>query len=97
MVLLVNSVSHLFPPWKRCITGWQVQGRSSGMHSPPTERHIRAGSFEHRFAIVMNVNFKVTEGVETHTSRTQVIQAEGVGFTYGLRKQFWAGRSKEYR
>jgi beta-mannosidase len=33
--------------------------------SPIMAQHVRAGSFDRRFAIVMNENFRVTEDLET--------------------------------
>ncbi|KXN85061.1 putative beta-mannosidase B [Leucoagaricus sp. SymC.cos] len=64
--------------------------------SPLIAQHVRAGSFDRRFAIVMNENFRVAEDLETHAFRTQVMQAEGVGFAYRSWKQGWAGERKEY-
>ncbi|KAF5360479.1 hypothetical protein D9756_004513 [Leucocoprinus leucothites] len=64
--------------------------------SPIIAQHIRAGSFDRRFAIVMNDNFRVTEDLETHAFRTQIMQAEGVGLAYRSWKHGWAGKGKEY-
>ena len=40
--------------------------------SPIIAQHNRAGSFERRFAIVMNENFRLTEDLETYVYHTQV-------------------------
>ncbi|KAF7300960.1 hypothetical protein MIND_00659100 [Mycena indigotica] len=59
-------------------------------------QHCRAGSFERRFAILMNEAFRVTEDLETYVYNTQLLQAEAVGYAYQVWRRKWAGRGKEY-
>ncbi|KAL1661316.1 glycoside hydrolase family 2 protein [Schizophyllum commune] len=64
--------------------------------SPIIAQHNRAGSFERRFAIVMNENFRLTEDLETYVYHTQIMQSDGVGWAYQAWRRKWAGPGKEY-
>ncbi|KAF5390641.1 hypothetical protein D9757_002653 [Collybiopsis confluens] len=59
-------------------------------------QHCRAGSFERRFAIAMNDNFRITEDLETAIYNTQLMQSEAVGFAYQSWRRKWAGKGKQY-
>ncbi|KAF8184215.1 glycoside hydrolase [Pholiota molesta] len=59
-------------------------------------QHTKAGSFERRFAIVMNENFKLTSDFETHVFNTQLMQSEAVSFAYRVWRREWRGRGHEY-
>ncbi|KAJ7983162.1 glycoside hydrolase [Mycena polygramma] len=59
-------------------------------------QHCRAGSFERRFAILMNEAFRVTEDLETYVYNTRLMQSEAVGFAYQVWRRKWGGRGKEY-
>ncbi|KAJ7625497.1 glycoside hydrolase [Roridomyces roridus] len=59
-------------------------------------QHCRAGSFERRFAILMNEGFRVTEDLETYVYNTQLLQSEAVGYAYQVWRRKWGGRGKEY-
>ncbi|KAF8148252.1 glycoside hydrolase superfamily [Crassisporium funariophilum] len=59
-------------------------------------QHTKAGSFERRFAIVMNENFKLTSDFETHAFNTQLMQSEAVSYAYRVWRREWRGKGKEY-
>ncbi|KAH7913372.1 glycoside hydrolase family 2 protein [Hygrophoropsis aurantiaca] len=59
-------------------------------------QHTRAGAFEHRFAVVMNDNFRLTSDLETHVYNTQIMQSEAVSFAYQAWRRAWRGPGKEY-
>ncbi|KAH9480071.1 Beta-mannosidase B [Psilocybe cubensis] len=59
-------------------------------------QHTKAGSFERRFAIVMNENFRLTSDFETHVYTTQLMQSEAVSFAYRSWRREWRGRGREY-
>ncbi|KAJ7069084.1 glycoside hydrolase [Mycena belliarum] len=59
-------------------------------------QHCRAGSFERRFAILMNEGFRVTEDLATYVYNTQLMQSEAVSFAYQVWRRKWGGRGKEY-
>ncbi|KAJ7499902.1 glycoside hydrolase [Mycena latifolia] len=59
-------------------------------------QHCRAGSFERRFAILMNEGFRVTEDLETYVYNTQLMQSEAVSYAYQVWRRKWGGRGKEY-
>ncbi|CAA7266101.1 unnamed protein product [Cyclocybe aegerita] len=64
--------------------------------SPLMAQHTKAGSFERRFAIVMNENFRLTSDFETHVYITQLMQSEAVSFAYRVWRREWRGRGHEY-
>ncbi|KAF4615614.1 hypothetical protein D9613_012895 [Agrocybe pediades] len=68
---------------------WHAQSRA-------ISQHVRAGSYERRFAIVMNENFRVTEELEKYVFNTQLMQSEAVGFAYRSWRREWRGKGKEY-
>lgn len=59
-------------------------------------QHTKAGSFERRFAILMNENFRLTADLETHVFNTQLMQAEALGYAYQVWRRAWGGKCKEY-
>ncbi|ESK93576.1 glycoside hydrolase family 2 protein [Moniliophthora roreri MCA 2997] len=59
-------------------------------------QHCRAGSFERRFALLMNESYKVTEDLETYAYLTQLLQFEAVGYAYSSWRREWRGPGKEY-
>ncbi|KAJ7124468.1 glycoside hydrolase superfamily [Mycena epipterygia] len=59
-------------------------------------QHCRAGSFERRFAILMNEGFRVTEDLATYVYNTQLMQSEAVSYAYQVWRRKWGGRGKEY-
>ncbi|KAF8959158.1 glycoside hydrolase family 2 protein [Flammula alnicola] len=59
-------------------------------------QHTKAGSFERRFAIVMNENFRLTSDFETHVFNTQLMQSEAVSFAYRVWRREWRGPGREY-
>ncbi|KAF7333055.1 hypothetical protein MVEN_02412100 [Mycena venus] len=59
-------------------------------------QHCRAGSFERRFAILMNDNFRVTEDLETYVYNTRLMAAEGVSYAYQVWRRKWGGPGKQY-
>ncbi|KAJ6544339.1 glycoside hydrolase [Mycena capillaripes] len=59
-------------------------------------QHCRAGTFERRFAILMNDGFRVTEDLETYVYNTRLMQSEGVSYAYQVWRRKWGGRGKEY-
>lgn len=58
-------------PDMRTITYWMDGAAKSEWYAQSTlmAQHTRAGSFERRFAIVMNENFRVTSDLETYVVR----------------------------
>ncbi|KAJ7210634.1 glycoside hydrolase family 2 protein [Mycena haematopus] len=59
-------------------------------------QHCRAGSFERRFAILMNDNFRVTEDLETYIYNTRLMASEAVGYAYQVWRRKWGGQGKQY-
>ncbi|KAJ6603048.1 glycoside hydrolase superfamily [Mycena sp. CBHHK59/15] len=59
-------------------------------------QHCRAGSFERRFAILMNENFRVTTDLPTYVYNVQLMQSEAVSYAYQVWRRKWRGRGKEY-
>ncbi|KAJ7476843.1 glycoside hydrolase, partial [Mycena galericulata] len=59
-------------------------------------QRCRAGSFERRFAILMNDGFRVTEDLATYVYNTQLMQSEAVSYAYQVWRRKWGGRGKEY-
>lgn len=55
----------------RTLRFWMGDASQEQWHaqSPLMAQHIRPGSFERRFAIVMNENFRVTEDLETYVAK----------------------------
>lgn len=85
-------------PSMRTIEYWMDGAPAQEWHAQSAlmAQHCRAGSFERRFAIAMNENFKVTEDLETYAFRTQVMQSESVGLAYHSWRRGWGGRGKQY-
>ncbi|KAJ7196944.1 glycoside hydrolase [Mycena pura] len=65
-------------------------------HSTLMAQHCRAGSFERRFAILLNEGFRVTEDLETYVYNTRLLASEAVGYAYQVWRRKWGGRGKEY-
>ncbi|KAJ7342620.1 glycoside hydrolase [Mycena albidolilacea] len=59
-------------------------------------QHCRAGTFERRFAILMNDNLRVTEDLETYVYNTRLMASEGVGYAYQVWRRKWGGPGKQY-
>ncbi|KAF8651012.1 hypothetical protein AX16_004970 [Volvariella volvacea WC 439] len=68
---------------------WYAQSRLMAQHN-------RAGSFERRFGILMNENFKLTSDLEAHVFTTQIMQADALGFAYQIWRRRWKGPTKQY-
>ncbi|KAL1746851.1 glycoside hydrolase family 2 protein [Schizophyllum fasciatum] len=85
-------------PAMSTIRHWMGEAPESEYYSqsPIIAQHNRAGSFERRFAIVMNENFRLTQDLETYVFHTQVMQSDGVGWAYQSWRRKWAGPGKEY-
>ncbi|TRM62026.1 glycoside hydrolase family 2 protein [Schizophyllum amplum] len=85
-------------PVMSTIKHWMGDALASEYYSqsPLIAQHNRAGSFERRFAIVMNENFRLTEDLETYAFHTQMMQSDGVGWAYQAWRRKWAGPGKEY-
>ncbi len=85
-------------PSMRTIEYWMDGAPAQEWHAQSAlmAQHCRAGSYERRFAIAMNDNFRVTEDLETYAFRTQVMQSESVGFAYQSWRRGWGGRGKQY-
>ncbi|KAF8073394.1 glycoside hydrolase [Lyophyllum atratum] len=85
-------------PDLRTISHWMDGADKSEWYSQSTlmAQHTKAGSFERRFAIVMNENFRLTSDLETHVFNTQIMQSEAIGYAYQMWRREWRGRGKEY-
>ncbi|KAJ3841495.1 glycoside hydrolase [Lentinula raphanica] len=87
-------------PCMKTICYWMKDADPQEFHaqSKLMAQHCRAGSFERRFAIAMNDNFKVTEDLETYVAvfNTQLMQSEAVGFAYQSWRRKWGGEGKQY-
>ncbi|KAJ3788678.1 glycoside hydrolase [Lentinula aff. detonsa] len=85
-------------PCMKTITYWMKDADPKEFHaqSKLMAQHCRAGSFERRFAIAMNDNFKVTEDLETAVFNTQLMQSEAVGFAYQSWRRNWGAKGKQY-
>ncbi|EAU80945.1 beta-mannosidase [Coprinopsis cinerea okayama7 len=61
-------------------------------------QHIRAGSYERRFAILMNENFRnvASSDFDRYRFNTQVMQSEAVSYAYRVWRREWRGKGKEY-
>ncbi|KAJ6473141.1 glycoside hydrolase [Mycena sanguinolenta] len=59
-------------------------------------QHCRAGTFERRFAILMNDNLRVTEDLETYVYNTRLMASEAVGYAYQVWRRKWGGPGKQY-
>ncbi|KAF7354610.1 hypothetical protein MSAN_01374300 [Mycena sanguinolenta] len=59
-------------------------------------QHCRAGTFERRFAILMNDNLRVTEDLETYVFNTRLMASEAVGYAYQMWRRKWGGPGKQY-
>ncbi|KAE9410164.1 glycoside hydrolase [Gymnopus androsaceus JB14] len=85
-------------PCMKTIAYWMQDADAKEWHaqSKLMAQHCRAGSFERRFAIAMNDNFKLTEDLETAVFNTQLMQSEAVGFAYQSWRRQWKGKGKQY-
>ncbi|KAJ3863761.1 glycoside hydrolase [Lentinula novae-zelandiae] len=85
-------------PCMKTISYWMKDAAPKEWHaqSKLMAQHCRAGSFERRFAIAMNDNFKVTEDLETAVFNTQLMQSEAVGFAYQSWRRNWGAKGKQY-
>ncbi|KAF8900302.1 glycoside hydrolase superfamily [Gymnopilus junonius] len=65
-------------PSMRTVNYWMAGADESQFYpqSQLVAQHTKAGSFERRFAIVMNENFRLTTDFETHVFSTQLMQSE---------------------
>ncbi|KAF9554321.1 glycoside hydrolase [Agrocybe pediades] len=87
----MRTISH----WMQGVTQTEGEGEWHAQ-SRAISQHVRAGSYERRFAIVMNENFRVTEELEKYVFNTQLMQSEAVGFAYRSWRREWRGKGKEY-
>ncbi|KAF9076833.1 glycoside hydrolase [Rhodocollybia butyracea] len=85
-------------PCMKTIKYWMEDAKAKEWHaqSKLMAQHCRAGSFERRFAIAMNDNFKLTEDLETAVFNTQLMQSEAVGFAYQSWRRKWGEKGKQY-
>ncbi|KAG5653170.1 hypothetical protein H0H81_002012 [Sphagnurus paluster] len=85
-------------PDMRTITYWMDGADKAEWYaqSKLMAQHTKAGSFERRFAILMNENFRLTADLETHVFNTQLMQAEALGYAYQVWRRAWGGKCKEY-
>ncbi|KAJ7775670.1 glycoside hydrolase [Mycena maculata] len=85
-------------PEMKTVEYWMDGARVEEWHpqSALMAQHCRAGSFERRFAILMNEGFRVTEDLATYVYNTQLMQSEAVSYAYQVWRRKWAGRGKEY-
>ncbi|KAJ3932534.1 MAG: glycoside hydrolase [Lentinula lateritia] len=85
-------------PCMKTISYWMKDAAPKEWHaqSKLMAQHCRAGSFERRFAIAMNDNFKVTEDLETAVFNTQLMQSEAVGFAYQSWRRNWGAKGKQH-
>ncbi|TFK38913.1 glycoside hydrolase [Crucibulum laeve] len=85
-------------PSMRTVSSWMDDAPKKEWHaqSKLMAQHTRAGSFERRFAIVMNENFRLTADLETHVYNTQIMQSEAVSLAYRVWRREWRGKGKEY-
>ncbi|EIW81506.1 glycoside hydrolase family 2 protein [Coniophora puteana RWD-64-598 SS2] len=59
-------------------------------------QHCKAGSYERRFAVLMNELLRLTGDLETHVYNTQLLQSEAMGFAYREWRRAWRGPGKQY-
>lgn len=59
------------------------------------QQHTRAGSYEKRFAVLMNENFRMTGDLESYIYLTQLMQSEALGFAYRVWRRNWKGEGHE--
>ncbi|KAJ7039370.1 glycoside hydrolase superfamily [Mycena alexandri] len=85
-------------PEMKTIEYWMDGAGAEARHAQSAlmAQHCRAGSFERRFAILMNEGFRVTEDLETYVYNTRLMAAEAVGYAYQVWRRKWGGRGKEY-
>ncbi|KAJ4478306.1 glycoside hydrolase [Lentinula aciculospora] len=85
-------------PCMKTISYWMEDADAKEWHaqSKLMAQHCRAGSFERRFAIAMNDNFKITEDLEIAVFNTQLMQSEAVGLAYQSWRRKWGEKGKEY-
>ncbi|KAF9523149.1 glycoside hydrolase family 2 protein [Crepidotus variabilis] len=85
-------------PSMSTIKSWMAGADESQFYSQSQlmAQHTKAGSFERRFAIVMNENFRLTSDFATHVFNTQLMQSEAVSFAYRSWRREWRGSGKEY-
>ncbi|KIM32355.1 glycoside hydrolase family 2 protein [Serendipita vermifera MAFF 305830] len=59
--------------------------------SKEVQQHTKAGSYERRFAILMNENFRMTGDLESYMYLTQLMQSEAIGSAYQVWRRQWKG------
>ncbi|KAL0960497.1 hypothetical protein HGRIS_005535 [Hohenbuehelia grisea] len=85
-------------PSMKTIAYWMKGAEASDWHPQSTwmAQHTGAGSFERRFAIAMNDNFRITNDLETYAYTTQLMQSEAMSYAYRSWRREWRGKGKEY-
>ncbi|KAG9000995.1 hypothetical protein FRB90_011697, partial [Tulasnella sp. 427] len=87
-------------PCKPTVDYWFKERPSSDSQRQPQSQvvahYCRSGSYERRFSILMNENFRISGDLETHAFSTQVMQAEGLGWAYRSWRRNWKGLGREY-
>ncbi|KAJ8473477.1 hypothetical protein ONZ45_g16279 [Pleurotus djamor] len=80
------------------IKSWMVGADESDWYPQSIwmAQHTKAGSFERRFAILMNENFRLTGDLEIYRYTTQLLQSEAMKYAYSVWRRKWCGRGKEY-
>ncbi|KAG8831247.1 hypothetical protein FRC17_003443 [Serendipita sp. 399] len=63
--------------------------------SQALQQHTKAGSYEKRFAILMNENFRMTGDLESYMYLTQLMQSEALGYAYRVWRRKWGGDGRE--
>ncbi|KAF9490586.1 glycoside hydrolase family 2 protein [Pleurotus eryngii] len=84
-------------PSMKTIESWMDGASESDWHPQSIwmAQHTRAGSFERRFAILMNENFRMTSDFETFYT-TQLMQSEATSYAYQSWRRKWRGKGMEY-
>ncbi|RDB15256.1 Beta-mannosidase B [Hypsizygus marmoreus] len=85
-------------PSLRTVAHWMAGASEKEWYAQSTwmAQHTRAGSFERRFAILLNEGFRVSPDFETHVFTTQVLQSEALSYAYSSWRRQWRGPGKEY-
>ncbi|KAG8945738.1 hypothetical protein FRC04_000597 [Tulasnella sp. 424] len=87
-------------PCKPTVDFWFEQRPNQGNQRYPQSQvvahYCRSGSYERRFSILMNENFRISSDLEVHAFLTQVMQAEGLGWAYRSWRRNWKGRGREH-
>ncbi|KAF9052310.1 glycoside hydrolase [Hymenopellis radicata] len=85
-------------PVMKTIKYWMGGESLEGQHAQSgiMAQHCRAGSYERRFSIAINENFRIKEDLEKAVFITQAMQSESVGYAYQSWKRQWKGPGKQY-